>query len=1091
MRRSRIPLAVLTGMLLGALLPRLPITVSVNLLIGFVLAGAVMVFLFARIDDEDESLFQQALRAWRERDTGLIIPPRGPRPLRSAPPQTGALLHPRPAQPARAETHAGQVTGLAFSTAGDDQGETAGPTDRANASDSSDETHTERPSEEDVYISAAPSATSGNEGSEPQDETLRQSPDLNRGADEDEDKFQDEFEDEYENVEPDTDYVADEPSTPWKRYALIVLLLLFIPAGAIAGYRLSAAIEEPVRAIFEPEPVDIFANVPESAAALIDIDERVAFLVSAIRNGYQSDVLSFLLDPAHAPVDTKERKLLLVALRAEKRNAEALDFACTYQQEAPDSDAFIDNIHASLRSLGLELGLEAASVEAKRLQASCGYQFSPVWVGIRQALMTLYLAGVPRFRHGYSPSSDDIHYLQDYIASASPEDPYIPVARYFLGEFEPVIAAEGLFRIAHLAEIDSAMMEGTPADKIEKIGRLLREDLGLRADLEGLDVDLDRMHKIYCEMTIGNGIDDFARRRIVAGNAPGSCVTGLFAIYTDRGAVGAPLVVTLLREAGEAAELIEAAEYFFDTRAALLDAGAFHTELVTAGIKDLSPEVRGLIVQQILPTAGAQWPAGRLKRFLDDIAPVYEEEPDWEALLGEAVVERIDIEGLEAGLALIADTAGPDPLLISRAFLADLRPDDQPIEPLSLGSVKSVEVPRVFQMIEIADRVFQKRGMDPDRRNDWRTSAYSDVATAVMETISSRVDDVTDPASASLLVREYTSVRGKLPGAAVRDVLDNAAGKRIFQAFTDGAITAAERVDIALMDTFLNGAKDMKPFAGQLDEEEEAVFSVLLEEAAELRQSSCDDLIRTSAERRVDAPVSYCLDRKPSAEERGRALYVLASIARDNRQWEESEKIMLQFLSEIPDHELIDDIYAELGWVSYRQKKYKTAEKYLNTVIERYPDRNAADNAMYWLGKVYETKGSKSRAARLYSAIAVKEGADRMRTLAWKQMRNGATTIEEFERVRRWTTDLTVDELSENEDERPVHLQTDDQIVSVCGRPVKNMNDVAAVLDRMEPGRDCTVQVRQLYHDGEEETSEFTVPVIRNPRTKIIPPDDL
>jgi len=82
----------------------------------------------------------------------------------------------------------------------------------------------------------------------------------------------------------------------------------------------------------------------------------------------------------------------------------------------------------------------------------------------------------------------------------------------------------------------------------------------------------------------------------------------------------------------------------------------------------------------------------------------------------------------------------------------------------------------------------------------------------------------------------------------------------------------------------------------------------------------------------------------------------------------------------IPDGDLSDDCLAEVAWLWMIQDDEESRSRAIETfeqVLLRFPERNAADNALYWLGRTYEQDGDLARALNVYTRLAAGFGAER------------------------------------------------------------------------------------------------------------------
>ena len=665
--------------------------------------------------------------------------------------------------------------------------------------------------------------------------------------------------------------------------------------------------------------------------------------------------------------------------------------------------------------------------------------------------------------------------------TGDPDDPYRAFAQYFLDDFESVVGLEEPLNIGQFALVDRAVIAGSDEDKLERIPELLDESLELRPGLSQVQFPIKRLYGRYCQVSARHGRVDFAMRLLEAGKVSEDCVASIVQAISDKGNDGTREMQALLVEYPDSAPIRKAAVPFLVGRAAVLEQEDFESELQQYGLDGWSPAVRAEVTLAVLPTIVPKWKQGEVLKFVDPVAGEFsfsEDEVDevgvggaWRKRFGRTVFDLVRNKRQGHALELLAHTSGFEPELVDVAFAARFNAADSDSLDFYTPTLDFNNVPDALKLVEDINATF--RDVAPDQKASQRLATWvigrnSSIATRAYSGLVSIISEDHSPSKGRELVTAYASLRSSLPSETTRQWLDQAVGQEVFRKLSDEAVTSAGNWQQEDAERNIAIAEKLMEFL-VLDEEEVELFSSAQEEVSARAAMKCDDLIAAGSERRIRAPLELCLSRAANSDEKGRALYLLASIARQARDYQASERYMERFIREIPRHDLLDDTFAELGWLAFRNKDYKRAEQMLKTVTQRVPDSNAADNALYWLGKMAEARKSDELAASYYSAVVVNEGADRLRSVVWREHAASARYIQDFDRVMRWSEDLVVKELPQDDDLRPIFLQTGDKVVQFCGKSVADMRDVLKVMDSLpKRERTCDVTVLRMLAEGEE-----------------------
>ena len=125
------------------------------------------------------------------------------------------------------------------------------------------------------------------------------------------------------------------------------------------------------------------------------------------------------------------------------------------------------------------------------------------------------------------------------------------------------------------------------------------------------------------------------------------------------------------------------------------------------------------------------------------------------------------------------------------------------------------------------------------------------------------------------------------------------------------------------------------------------------------------------------------LSSYPKGKYAEKALFLKATSYRRLNNHVDSLRTFEEFEKRFPDSDLCDDAIAEAGWqYLFIRKDIDLAKYKFNQVIEKFPNRNAADNAHYWLGLMAENEGDLLKAFIEYGRIIKMELSERLSELS-------------------------------------------------------------------------------------------------------------
>lgn len=115
-------------------------------------------------------------------------------------------------------------------------------------------------------------------------------------------------------------------------------------------------------------------------------------------------------------------------------------------------------------------------------------------------------------------------------------------------------------------------------------------------------------------------------------------------------------------------------------------------------------------------------------------------------------------------------------------------------------------------------------------------------------------------------------------------------------------------------------------------------------------------------------------------ELKGKILYLMGRgfLRGGFASYDEAKSNFEKLARTLPDHDLADDALAEVGWLLKNQYKFDEAITALQRVVDRYPGRNAHDNALWLMASANEMAGRPIVAQVQYATIAKMEGEARL-----------------------------------------------------------------------------------------------------------------
>ncbi|HNW82461.1 MAG TPA: transglycosylase SLT domain-containing protein [bacterium] len=100
-------------------------------------------------------------------------------------------------------------------------------------------------------------------------------------------------------------------------------------------------------------------------------------------------------------------------------------------------------------------------------------------------------------------------------------------------------------------------------------------------------------------------------------------------------------------------------------------------------------------------------------------------------------------------------------------------------------------------------------------------------------------------------------------------------------------------------------------------------------------------------------------------------LYQAADMARLNKDWDESEKLFLSFISNFSQSGKVGIAKFLLFWINYKQNDLDDSKKYLSEIISETSETSYDYvRALYWYARVLEKKGDNDNAVDLFCKIS-------------------------------------------------------------------------------------------------------------------------
>jgi tetratricopeptide (TPR) repeat protein len=201
-----------------------------------------------------------------------------------------------------------------------------------------------------------------------------------------------------------------------------------------------------------------------------------------------------------------------------------------------------------------------------------------------------------------------------------------------------------------------------------------------------------------------------------------------------------------------------------------------------------------------------------------------------------------------------------------------------------------------------------------------------------------------------------------------------------------------------------------------------------------------------------------CLDNLASNRlEYGKALYLLASSSKRLGEYDRAIQYLDRFVREIHDHPLLDDAYAEIGWYyvvispNWQKAKYN-----LEKVVHDFPDRNAYDDALWWLAQAAKWRGKYAEAVNYYGKIIAFAARSRFRLLAAGQMDqvaafNDNAPLDGVVLAESYThgNEIAVRSVRKESPAAQLRLRPGDVITNICNSPLYKVDDVFEAASQM------------------------------------------
>ncbi len=199
-------------------------------------------------------------------------------------------------------------------------------------------------------------------------------------------------------------------------------------------------------------------------------------------------------------------------------------------------------------------------------------------------------------------------------------------------------------------------------------------------------------------------------------------------------------------------------------------------------------------------------------------------------------------------------------------------------------------------------------------------------------------------------------------------------------------------------------------------------------------------------------------------EEYARSLYLIASLSRRIGDYKTSLAYLLRFRREINDHDLLDDVIAEIGYHKlFIEMNWEKAKVEFEEVIVKYPSRNAYDNVLWWYAVGLKRHGDYASAILRYAEIASLQVESRFKEFS-KNEKSALLKLSELppfygvQLKRRSKRDgrLMIAEIS---DEARISgkVKVGAILVEVCGERVYSVDELLKVVSKLSENTSCTI----------------------------------
>jgi tetratricopeptide (TPR) repeat protein len=213
------------------------------------------------------------------------------------------------------------------------------------------------------------------------------------------------------------------------------------------------------------------------------------------------------------------------------------------------------------------------------------------------------------------------------------------------------------------------------------------------------------------------------------------------------------------------------------------------------------------------------------------------------------------------------------------------------------------------------------------------------------------------------------------------------------------------------------------------------------------------------------AVLDKCLSRlQADPVEAAKALYLLASASRSLGEYDRSADYLLRLVRGYPNHDLYDDALAELGFhYSMVAGNWPMAQTYLNEVVTKYSDRNAYDNALWWLARGHRDRGNYVEAMKYYGMIVSWKAESRFKQWSSDETTglNKLSTMAPLAgaslalRPGEYYKGLFVGSVAPNSSAKALGLEVGDRLLSFCGVKNPSLSDMLSKLGKPDLPLNC------------------------------------